>query len=261
MLIKCTSCDAKFNLSDSQIRPQIKLRCSVCQHRFPVEDGLLSAEGELLSSREAKKYIDTLMEKEEDTLKKRSELRKVKQKEQKRLNTIISVVILFIIASLGGVYFYTMQNTSGTALIVEQVPNAEQIKELAIKDVRQYYVSNNKKAGPIFVIEGKVQNNFTVPKSLITMSAALLSKEGAIVTNVEQAAGATLSLFQLQMLSKQDIIDSLTDPLEIMTTNANVKPGEEVPFMLLFFDPPKDVSEFSVRIISAQDVDGSAKAK
>ena len=40
-----------------------------------------------------------------------------------------------------------------------------------------------------------------------------------------------------------------------MTNNTNVLPKGEVPFMVVFYNPPPDVAEFGVKIVDAKDVE------
>lgn len=131
------------------------------------------------------------------------------------------------------------------------VNGTEQIKNIALRNYRQYYV-NNEKVGQVAVIEGKVVNNFASPRELIKIEASLYDAAGAAVVTKQQLCGVTVSLFQLQVLGEQELETALNNKIEILTNNTNVPPGGEVPFMVVFYNPPASVAEFGVKVVEAR---------
>lgn len=131
------------------------------------------------------------------------------------------------------------------------VNGTEQIKNIALRNYRQYYV-NNEKVGQVAVIEGKVVNNFSSPRELIKIEASLYDAAGAAVVTKQQLCGVTVSLFQLQVLGEQELETALNNKIEILTNNTNVPPGGEVPFMVVFYNPPASVAEFGVKVVEAR---------
>lgn len=126
------------------------------------------------------------------------------------------------------------------------------VKDIMLQNVRQYYVSNEK-AGQLFVIEGKAVNNFKTPKEMIKLSATLFDEKGASLATQEELAGNTVSLFQLQVMTRDELKNALTSQVGVLTNNTNIAPGGETPFMVVFFDPPEAVKEFGVKVIDAKD--------
>ncbi len=122
-----------------------------------------------------------------------------------------------------------------------------------MRNVRQYNLLNEK-VGKVFVIEGKVVNEFPEPKELIELEGAIYDKNKKPLAAKRQLAGTQLSLFQLQVLSEKEMESFLNNKMEILANNTNVPPGGEVPFMILFYAPPDDVAEFGVKIVDARDV-------
>ena len=45
----------------------------------------------------------------------------------------------------------------------------------------------------------------------------------------------------------------LNNKVELLANNTNIPPGGEVPFMILFYDPPENVAEFGVKIVDVKD--------
>ena len=131
------------------------------------------------------------------------------------------------------------------------VNGTEQIKNIALRNYRQYYV-NNEKVGQVAVIEGKVVNNFSSPRELMKIEASLYDAAGTAVVTKQQLCGVTVSLFQLQVLGEQELETALNNKIEILTNNTNVPPGGEVPFMVVFYNPPASVAEFGVKVVEAR---------
>jgi len=126
------------------------------------------------------------------------------------------------------------------------------VKDIMLQNVRQYYVSNEK-AGQLFVIEGKAVNNFKTPKEMIKLEASLFDEKGGSLASQEELAGNTVSLFQLQVMNRDELKNALTSQVGVLTNNTNIAPGADVPFLIVFFDPPEAVKEFGVKVVDAKD--------
>jgi predicted Zn finger-like uncharacterized protein len=129
---------------------------------------------------------------------------------------------------------------------------AAKVKDIMLQNVRQYYVSNEK-AGQLFVIEGKAVNNFKAPKEMIKLEASLFDEKGGTLVAKEELAGNTVSLFQLQVMTRDELKNALASQVGVLTNNTNIAPAGEVPFMMVFFDPPETVKEFGVKVVDAKD--------
>ena len=215
MEIKCPNCGSRFNLPDQLAKPGVKLRCSVCKTVFTYEPEVPLAEQGPLPEMPIKKKLPLLK--------------------------LALIFVLVLACAGGGWYYYSLKNA------------AKQVELLTMRNVRQYYV-DNEKVGKVFVIEGRVVNEFPQPKELITIEAAIYDKDKKALAVKKQLGGVQLSLFQLQVLSEKEMESFLNNKVEILTNNTNVPRGGEVPFMVLFYAPPDGVAEFGVRIIDARDV-------
>ena len=134
----------------------------------------------------------------------------------------------------------------------ETVENADKVKDIALRNVRQYYIPNEK-AGNIFVVEGKAVNNFATPKERIKVEISLFDEKGHVLVNKQILCGNTLSQFQLQVQSEEEINASLASEVGILTSNTYLKTGMDTPFMAVFFKPPDAVKEFGVKVIDVLD--------
>ncbi|WP_418764975.1 DUF3426 domain-containing protein [Mailhella sp.] len=124
------------------------------------------------------------------------------------------------------------------------------VSELELRDVRQYQVKNEK-AGNLVIIEGKVKNNFPAPREFIKLEAELYDANGNKLVSQQQLAGNSMSSFQLELLDKDELDKVLNNKLDIVEANTNVLPGNEVPFTVIFVNPPAEASDYKVRIVEA----------
>jgi len=181
---------------------------------------------------------------------------KPKAKNSKKKFIIIGVVVVLLALIAGGlIYFkpWTKMNIPflGSAK-KETVENADKVKDIALRNVRQYYIPNEK-AGNIFVVEGKAVNNFATPKERLKVEISLFDEKGHVLASKQLLCGNTLSQFQLQVQSEEEINASLGSEVGILTSNTYLKTGMDTPFMAVFFKPPDTVKEFGVKVIDALD--------
>lgn len=128
----------------------------------------------------------------------------------------------------------------------------EGVKDIALQDVRQYFV-NNEKVGELFVIEGSAVNNFPTVKERIKLQAELYDAQGQVVQSKQFLCGNTASLFQLQVLSREELNAVLQAKVGVLTNNTNLETGQAVPFMVVFYNPPGSVQEFGLSVVEARD--------
>ncbi|MDY7000211.1 MAG: DUF3426 domain-containing protein [Thermodesulfobacteriota bacterium] len=184
--------------------------------------------------------------------------KKLKIKISKKLAIILAAAVLVLVLGGGAAwYFLSSDDTSATGLEArteEDEEVLEDVRNISLKDIRQYYVDNDK-AGRIFVVEGLAVNDFETPKGFIKIQADLFDEEGKVLGTREFLCGNSLSLYQLQVLGEEEIQSALADKDGIASSNVDLEPGMEVPFMAVFFNPPESVREFMVKVIQAKDPD------
>lgn len=114
----------------------------------------------------------------------------------------------------------------------------------------QSKVVNNFEAGDLFVITGRVINEYNKPRSFISVTGKLFAKNNFSKTETVYC-GNVLSEEELSNFSPADIKMGLSDRQGEKRTNVNVKPGQILPFMIVFFNLPdnfEDLDRFSVSI-------------
>ncbi len=175
------------------------------------------------------------------------------EKKKKKLLLIAGSLLLFLLCLAGALVWQFVMKDSPDPQALSEAEMANRVRLLTMRNVRQYIV-DNEKIGKVFVIEGKVVNEFPEPKEMIAVEGAIYDKDKRVLATKQQRCGTQLSLFQLQVLSEKEMDSFLNNKMEILTNNINVKQGAEVPFMVLFYAPPEDVAEFGVRIVDVKDV-------
>jgi len=182
--------------------------------------------------------------------------KKLKIKISKKLAVILAAAVLVLVLGGGAAWYFLSPDTPVTGLEAESEESAEaqeDVRNISLKDIRQYYVDNDK-AGRIFVLEGRAVNEFETPKGFIKIQADLFDEEGKVLGTHDFLCGNSLSLYQLQVLGEEEIQSALADEAGIASSNAELEPGMDVPFMAVFFNPPESVREFMVKVIETKDL-------
>lgn len=263
MHVTCPNCSTKYNLPDEMFKPGAKARCTVCKHMFPLAGAPATKkaplpEPDVLND----SSLDDLLGVDSKGFSLDAAPKKEKKKGKGKLGLVLIVLIVLLGGAGAGVYFF-MPGLLGGGNQTSEAPKqptpggeegviTDNIKNLALRNVRQYY-QPNEKVGQLFVVEGKVVNNFTVPKELVKVEVTLFDTNNITITSKQQYCGISVSLFQLQVLGQQELESALNNKIEILTNNTNIAPGQEVPFMVVFYNPPANVAEFGVKVIEAKD--------
>ncbi|MBO4368748.1 MAG: zinc-ribbon domain-containing protein, partial [Desulfovibrio sp.] len=151
MEVKCPKCSSRFNLPDQVAKNGVKLRCSVCSFVFPLE-----RTDEKAAAQNDEKLV-------------------LPEKKKSKKRFILLSVLLFLLCLAGALAWQFFWNRNAEPSISD-IELANKVKLLTMRNVRQYSVENEK-VGKIFVIEGKVVNEFPEPKELIAVEGAIYSKD------------------------------------------------------------------------------------
>lgn len=114
-----------------------------------------------------------------------------------------------------------------------------------LEDMNGSYAQNAEN-GSIFVISGKAVNNTNKSRSFFQVKGVLFNKKGERLAQKEVFCGNIFSSKELATLSRAKIEADLMNKVGGSLSNINLAPGKAVPFMIVFFDLPSDMSEFSV---------------
>lgn len=281
MIVQCPNCDTKYRLDETLLgKDGEQVRCTRCSHVFrvnpprPIDDEIDVVQDEDFDwlkdmdvAGGAEKIEDEVPAPAKDfgpgyEIKDGTIAVEIQSTEPKRIRAVTWVIIAIALVSLifGVVLYYPKLQDTVRPWIGSEAPEEvrqeqhlgeEQISQISLQNVRQYFVSNEK-IGQLFVIEGKAHNAFSSPMELIKIEASLFDAQGKVVERRELLAGNTVSLFQLQILSEEELQAALQAKVGILSNNTNLRPGMDVPFMVVFPNPPESVQEYGLKVIEAQ---------
>ncbi len=112
-------------------------------------------------------------------------------------------------------------------------------------DVDSAFVKNAK-AGKLFAITGKIKNEYSDARSYIRVTGKLYTKGKILVQKETVFCGNVLSDIELSNLELSAIKKRLSNRLGDNKSNIRVKPGQELPFMIVFSNLPTNLEEFAI---------------
>ncbi len=243
MIVSCPRCNTKYKVADELIRPEgSKLKCTKCGHIF-------------LQKREedTNTGVEVSLSSEKISLERPAVNRK-------RLWVLLTVICGCLIMGVAGWILYPhlikylpSHKKTPAPSSNSTTSSLSEIKKIGLEDIKQYMVENDL-IGKLLVIQGKAVNHFDKPKALIKVEATLYDSRGKVLKKKDIFCGNTLSLFQLQSWPKKRMEAELHSKVGILMKNTNIPPGGSVDFMVVFYNPPPDISEYGVKVVHAEDV-------
>lgn len=174
---------------------------------------------------------------------------------------IFLAVLLFIIVLLVALLFLNYKGIVTVPyldkieipfLAKEKTPQVVDLGNLNISyDVDNYRFLETEKAGKLFLITGKVKNEYSMPRSFIQMSGSLYTKDKVKSGSATAYCGNVIADLELKQMTPAAIRTRLGNRSGENDSNVNIKPGEERPFMIVFFDLPESLDEFTVAVLGS----------
>jgi predicted Zn finger-like uncharacterized protein len=119
------------------------------------------------------------------------------------------------------------------------------------KDVNGRFVTNEK-LGALYVVSGKVKNDYDDPRSSIRVTGKIYSKGRKLELEKTVYAGNVLSDGDLGAIDQAGIDQKLQNRFGQGRKNLDVKKGATVPFMIVFSNLPKNPDEYTVEVADSQ---------
>ena len=172
------------------------------------------------------------------------------------------IMILLILALLGGGAYggYMYLKSSGMTIpYLEFLTGPEEtttvdsgnvLVTVVEQDIGTLFVENSA-AGRLFVIKGKVRNNYPAARNFIMVKGALYAADGKLVKENTVFCGNVFPDSELQTVDKATIETRLRNKFGDQRSNFQVTPGKVLPFMIVFSDLPEDFGEYSVQVVSS----------
>ena len=119
---------------------------------------------------------------------------------------------------------------------------------LHLSNLNSDFVSRGRGKTAVFVIDGKVTNGYKKVCASIQVKGILFDERGKRAAEETVYCGNTLTKEELRSVSEKNIKEIMQNPVGSSLSNLNIKPGKSISFMLIFFNPPEKLSEFSIEI-------------
>ncbi|MDO9515838.1 MAG: zinc-ribbon domain-containing protein [Syntrophales bacterium] len=104
----------------------------------------------------------------------------------------------------------------------------------------------------IMVTEGSAVNANTLAVSNIRVRGKMLGSSGNVLSEAESNCGIILTDDELKSLTMDEIKKELSNPYGRDFRNAEIKPGDGIPFMLVFTMPAEEASELVVELMGIE---------
>ncbi len=257
MIVQCEQCLTRFRLDPSNIKgAQAKVRCSQCGHVFLISKPEYE-ESEPAPVAPARAVREPEYEEDEYEEAYASVRRKPRRRRASAgggygvwLKLAIFIIPILILAA-GAAYYFFLRPHSGT-------PNKGPIKaqvDTSYKNIvltaAEGYFKENQKAGTLFIIKGVAQNKNKQPVDFVKLRGILHDTNAKAVMERDVFAGNLFTEEELTDLPIEKIQERSQNQRGFNNANFNVPPGGSVPFMIVFDSIPKNLAEFTVKVVES----------
>ena len=170
---------------------------------------------------------------------------------KKRISKPLIVLLILVLLGGGcyGIYvvldFMNIEIPFVSEYFKPQISDPAGNLKIDTLDVDSAFVKNAK-AGKLFAITGKIKNGYSDVRSYIRVTGKLYTKGKILVQKETVFCGNVLSDIELSNLELSAIKKRLSNRLGDNKSNIRVKPGQELPFMIVFSKLPGNLEEFAV---------------
>jgi hypothetical protein len=176
-------------------------------------------------------------------------------KPKNRFGKMVLVVLAFILLAAGGYGVFTFLNITGSTLPIigsymkPETPDPGNLKIIAF-DLNSKF-EKNQHAGKIFIITGLIKNEYAEARSFIKITGKLYEPAKKLSHTEQVYAGNVFSELELKSLDMEAIKNRLNNRFGQNRSNVDIKPGQSVPFMIIFSNLTQKLEEFTVEIESS----------
>jgi hypothetical protein len=110
---------------------------------------------------------------------------------------------------------------------------------------------NTAKAGQLFVIRGKIKNEYDHPRSFVQVTGKLYQSGQKLVRKSTVYVGNVIPDSELADMSIAAIHKRMKNKFGDKRSNLKIKTGNSVPFMIVFDKLPNNLDEYTVEVASS----------
>ncbi len=170
---------------------------------------------------------------------------------EKRISKPLIVLLILVLLGGGGYGIYVLLDFMNIEIpfvsnyFKPQISDPAGNLRIDTLDVESAFVKNAK-AGKLFAVTGKIKNGYSDARSYIKVIGKLYSKGKILVQEESVFCGNVLSDIELSNLTLSAIKERLSNRMGDNNSNIGVKPGQELPFMIVFSNLPVNLEEFAI---------------
>jgi hypothetical protein len=165
--------------------------------------------------------------------------------------SLIFILILVVLGGAGyGTYYYLNKSGVEIPFISEYLkPQAQDPGNLKLTthDINSRFI-DNANIGKLFVITGKVKNEYTENRGMVSIIGKVFSSGKVQVNEQTVYCGNVMSDLELSNLEWDKIQARLANRLGDNRSNVKIESGKSIPFMVVFSGLPDDLEEFTIEI-------------
>ena len=173
---------------------------------------------------------------------------------KKGLSKPVLVLLIILLLGGGGFGIYALVNYTNVEIpffsdyLKPKVQDPAGNLFIDTLDINSKFVENAKE-GKLFIVTGKVRNNYEDERSFISVTGKLYRKGKILVTPWEKVfCGNALSDIELANNDLAYLKNKLSNKNGENNSNVGIKPGQELPFMIIFANLPDDLEEFAIEV-------------
>jgi hypothetical protein len=171
---------------------------------------------------------------------------------------ILVISVLWILLLAGGAFYFGTTKSGQDMLGMlfagfgsSRTESAPARPAYDIRDVK-WYVDKSSAGGSLFVIRGAVANVGNVPSTGIRIQVTLLGKDNEALAEKAAFAGNLIDEASLRQMERPAIDGAMSNRFGEGDVNKEIPPGKALPFMVVCFDPPGEITAVMVKAIDAR---------
>ncbi len=272
MIVTCESCGTKFKVDETKFKkPVNKVRCSKCKHVFtikvetsPEDETVILDPGVDSSPSEepARKTIDREPEEEgmEEPASHISEkpprtrtpryTRTTPGKPPVSRSKVFTLMALPVLLIAVGFAYYFFANPTKKAI----KHKAKEIPPVSISQKTEAFFIENVHAGQMLVVQGEVINKGSYPISFVMLEGKVYGPNKKVAISQRFYAGNILTKEELAQLPITEIQARMLHREGDNLSNVHIKPGNKVPFMVVFYNLPpiEELTDYGIEYVNAE---------
>ena len=178
---------------------------------------------------------------------------KAKPAAKKRVGKpVLALLILLLLggAGLGTVFLLNYLNIDIPFVgdfIKPKVSDPSGNLKIGTLDIQSKFVDNTT-SGKLLVITGQIKNDYSNVRSFIRVTGRLYASGKKLASTATVFCGNVLPDNELEKLDIATIKQRLANRTGDNNSNTQVKPGQQLPFMVVFANLPENLEEFEIEV-------------